>query len=174
MNRLIVYGGVFFAGLVIQFSFTQFFSIAGLSPNFLLIILIYIGLIYGPMPGQVFGFAWGLAWDIMSLDLFGSHAFLLTCAGFGSGLLSKKWNESKFSAQAVLVMVASVLFIFGKYLLYQIFSMGEHKFAVNYITALQPFYNMLITPVVFAGGRLLSVLLDKILDRERDLDFKRL
>lgn len=149
MNRVIVYGGVFMIGLVLQFSFSQFFSIGGLSPDFLLIFLTIIGLIYGPLEGQLYGFAWGLAWDVFSMDLFGSHAFLFTCIGYISGQLSRKWNESKISAQALLVGMASVFFILGKYLLYQVFSPGEYEFRLNYVTVLRPFLNVLVAPFIY-------------------------
>lgn len=169
MNRFIVYAAIFISGLVIQFSFMQFFSIYGLAPNFILIFLVFIGLMYGPMPGQVFGFAWGLAWDIFSVELFGSHAFLLTCIGFFSGLLSKKWNESKFSAQAVLVLFASLFYFAGQYLVYQIFSPGESGFCVNYINLLQPLYNVVAAPVVFISAGMLSVVIDRIMHGEGDI-----
>lgn len=172
MKRFLIYIGVFVAGMVIQFSLNQFFSIAGVAPNFLLVFTIFIGLMYGPVPGQLFGFIWGLSWDIMSVDLFGSHVFLLTTVGFVSGLLSKKWNEDKFSAQAVLVGLSSIFFIIGKYLLYQIFSPGEYKFTLNYIVIFQPFYNVIMAPAVFAAGLILSRVFDKVIYGEED--FKRL
>ena len=169
MNRFVIYAGVFISGLIIQFSFMQFFSISGLAPNFILIFLVFIGLMYGPMAGQLFGFSWGLAWDIFSVDLFGSHAFLLTCIGFFSGLLSKKWNESKFSAQAVLVLVASVFYLLGQYLLYQIFSPGARGLMLNYINLLQPFYNVLVTPLVFIAAGMLSVIIGRVILGEGDI-----
>ena len=164
MNKLIIYIGVFLAGLVIQFSFTQFFSIAGLAPDFLLIFVIFIGLIYGPFEAMLYGFAWGLTWDIFGVEMFGSHAFLFTCVGYVAGQLAGKWNESKISAQILLVGVASVFFIFGKYLLYQIFSPGEFIFKFNYITILQPFLNVIIAPLIFVFCLRLSEFVDDFIN----------
>jgi rod shape-determining protein MreD len=121
----------------------------GISPNFILVLLIFIGLTRGSFAGQLMGFAWGITWDILAIDLFGSHAFLFTCIGYLSGFLSHKWNESKVSSQVILGGVTSVFLWIGMDVLYQIFSPGEFSFKVNYIVLLQPVYNMIITPLVF-------------------------
>lgn len=102
------------------------------------------------------GFSWGLAWDVLAVDLFGSHAFLFTCFGYLSGKLSRKWNESKVINQMALTLIATLLFWLGMYLLYQVFSPGEYKFTLNYIILLQPIYNMLVAPLIFLFGRIVT------------------
>ena len=170
MNKIIIYLGVFLTGLVIQFSFTQFISIGGLSPDFLLIFVIFIGLIYGPLEAQLYGFAWGLTWDIFGVEMFGSHAFLFTCVGYVAGQLAGKWNESKISAQILLVAVASIFYILGKYLLYQIFSPGEFVFRLNYITILQPFLNVIVAPLIFVFCLRLTDFIDDFVNGSGRLD----
>lgn len=155
MRRALSYIAVFFAGIILQFGWIQYLSLWGLVPNFLIVFLIFIGLTRGSFTAQLLGFAWGLAWDTLSVDLFGSHALLFTCLGYFSGKLSRHWNESKIANQMLLTLVASVLFWFGMYLLYQVFSPAEYRMHVTYIIVLQPLYNMLVAPAVFAAGMLI-------------------
>jgi len=95
---------------------------------------------------------------VLSVDLFGSHAFLFTCLGYLAGQLNRKWDESKVFNQMLITLGASVFFWMGMYVLYQLFGSSEYRFGINYIMFLQPFYTMLISPVMFfIGGWLMDV-----------------
>jgi rod shape-determining protein MreD len=149
MRRFLFYSLTFIVGIVLQFSWARYFAPYGLAPNVILVMLIFVGLIHGSFAGELLGFAWGLSWDAMSVDLFGCHAFLFTCIGFAAGKLSRKWNESKIVTQMALTGVASLLYIAGIALVYQVFGSPGNHFQLNYITLLQIFYNMLIAPILF-------------------------
>jgi rod shape-determining protein MreD len=160
VKKLLTYLIVYLAVLVMQFGLAKYVSPYGVSPNLMLVCLIFIGLTRGPLEGELIGFAWGISWDAMSTDMFGSHAFLFTCLGYFSGLLSRKWDESKVSAQMSLALIASLFFMLGMKVVYGIFGANEYAYNFNYITSLQPFYNMLITPVVFWLGKGIIKILD--------------
>ena len=145
---------------MVQFAWAKYFSPYGLSPNFLLVCLIFIGLMRGPLESELLGFAWGLSWDALSIEMFGCHAFLFTFLGYSSGLLARQWNESKVSAQMILTFTASIFFLVGMKVVYAIFGAGESIYSLNYLTCSQPIYNVLIAPIIFWVGRRLIVLLD--------------
>lgn len=149
MRILISYIILFFISLILQFSWLKYFAPYGLSPNIILILIISVGIVRGQFEAQLLGFALGLSWDVLSVDLFGSHAFLFTIIGYLSGLLSHKWNESKIFSQMILTGFATIFFWAGMYIVYHIFSPGEHKIKINYIIIVQVFYNMLVAPVIF-------------------------
>ncbi|MCB4792657.1 MAG: rod shape-determining protein MreD [Elusimicrobia bacterium] len=153
----------FLIGLILQFSFSQYISINGLAPNFILIFIVFLSLMRGSITGQAYGFLWGLSWDVFSVRLFGCHAFIFTCLGYFLGLLSKKWDENKLSTQVFLTLVCSIFYWLALILLYQFF--GDGKLQVNYIMILQPLINMLLAPPVF---RVCSLLVDYF-----DIDEKR-
>lgn len=148
---------VFLAGIIVQFSWTKYFAVYGLAPNILLVALVYISLMQGSLRGQLFGFAWGIAWDVLSVDLFGSHAFLFTLIGYLTGKLSHKWDETKGVTQMMLTGMASVLFSAGMFSLYQVFSPQEYAFSWNYITFLQPVLNMAVAPLLFFAASFLDL-----------------
>ena len=152
MPRPLLYFITFAGGLFVQFGWAKYFAFAGLSPNVILIALVLIGLTRGSFTGQLFGFFWGLSWDVLSVGIFGSHAFLFTCLGYLSGKLSHKWNESKVSTQILLTGVASAGYWAGMAALSQVFGSLENRFAFNYIIYLQPLYNMAVAPLLFKMG----------------------
>lgn len=157
MAYALFYGITFFVGLVIQFGCTHYLAFGGFSPNILLVMLIFVGLMRGSHGGQVLGFAWGLAWDVMAVDLFGSHTLLYTCLGYAAGKLSRQWNESKMVTQMLLTGIASVLFWAGMLLLYAVFSPAEHRVALSLHLAVQILLNMLIAPVLYHINRMIGI-----------------
>lgn len=160
MKKFIIYLIIYVAGLVLQFAWAKYLSPYGLSPNFLLVCLIITGLVRGPLEAQFLGFAWGLSWDALSTEMFGCHAFLFTCLGYFAGLLSRKWNESKISAQMLLTLLVSLFYLFGMKAVYFIFGGGEFVYSFNYTTLSQPLYNVIIAPFIFWFGKKLLSLID--------------
>jgi rod shape-determining protein MreD len=152
MRRPVFYFIVFWIGIVVQFGAMQHFAPYGIAPNFILVLLIFLGLMRGSFAGLIMGFLWGISWDIMSVELFGSHALLFTCLGYLAGFLSHKWNESKIISQIVITGISSVLFWVGMAVVNLVFSTAQFSFKGNYIMVLQPLYNMLIAPAVFIIG----------------------
>ncbi|MCX5778594.1 MAG: rod shape-determining protein MreD [Elusimicrobia bacterium] len=150
----IINGLLFFFVIIIQFSWTKYFALYGLAPNIPLIALIYISLRQGALSGQLLGFAWGITWDVLSGDLFGSHALLFTGIGFLIGKLSHKMDESKVITQMVLTGIASVVFSAGMWCLYLVFSPTEYVLSWNYIVWMQPLLNMMVAPFFFAAASL--------------------
>jgi len=149
VKKSIFYTIVFFTGIFLQFTVAQYFSIKGIAPNAILLMLIFLALLRGSLAGVIMGFLWGLSWDMYSVDLFGCHAFAYTCIGFAIGKLSRKWDEEKIISQMVLTLLTSVIYWFLIYFCYKIFNPEVYTFKMNYIVVVQPFYNMLIAPAVY-------------------------
>jgi rod shape-determining protein MreD len=160
MRKFVVYFIIYITGLMVQFAWAKYLSPYGLAPNFLLVCLISVGLLRGPLESEFLGFAWGISWDALSTEMFGCHAFLFTCLGYFSGMLSRKWNESKISAQILLTLFASLFFMLGMKAVYMVFGGGEFVYSFNYVNGTQPLYNIIIAPVVFWAGKKLKVLVD--------------
>jgi rod shape-determining protein MreD len=155
-SRLIFYPVIFFVGLVLQFGWSQFFTLWGLAPNIILVLVIFSALSDGPFVGQWMGFFWGLAWDAMSVSLFGGHVLVFTIIGYLAGMLSRQWDETKISSQAIIVLICSVLYTALLWVVYQVFSPAQSPMQLNLITVLQPFCNVLIAPILFGVGRMVT------------------
>jgi rod shape-determining protein MreD len=152
MNRTLLYLIVYITGLVIQWGWTRYFSFYGLAPDIVLIMLVFIALVRGPFVGQLMGFFWGLAWDAMSVQLFGARSLSLMCVGFTVGFLSRKWNEKKIFSQILLTGLASLFYYLLLAGIHQVFAPVGERFKFNYIVYYQLVYNMLLAPIIFTAG----------------------
>jgi len=80
---------VLVAGLL-QAGLAPYLAIGGVTPNFLLVVVITIALIQGPTPGASAGFAAGLIFDLLGTGPVGPMALVLTVTGFLVGLLHEQ------------------------------------------------------------------------------------
>ena len=65
----------------------RFIAIRGVTPDLILILLMFLAVRRGSMSGQVAGFAIGIVEDLASVAPLGFNALLRTLLGFGGGLL---------------------------------------------------------------------------------------
>ncbi|MFH1378712.1 MAG: rod shape-determining protein MreD [bacterium] len=148
MKKNIFYVVTFLIGISLQVVVPKLFSPFGFTPQFLLILTMYIALIRGPVVGELMGFLWGLSADGISVALFGSQALLLTIIGFISGKMNKTLDESKSWAQIMFVLMLSCLYFIGLYIVYHIFAEpGRHISITSLI--FHPLINALLAPVIF-------------------------
>ena len=83
-------------------------AVRGVTPDLLLILLVFLALRRGSMSGQIAGFAGGLLEDLVSLAPLGFHALVRTLVGFSSGMLHGLIRTSAI-AVPVLIFGASVV-----------------------------------------------------------------
>jgi rod shape-determining protein MreD len=156
MRNFIIYLCIYIFAIVVQFSWAKYFVIFGLFPNVILLMLLFIGLTRGSTAGQLLGFSLGLTWDVLSVDLFGSHAFLCTVVGYLSGKLARKWDESKIATQVIIAGFASVFFWLGIDITRMIFGENAPGIRSDYIVIVQIFYNMIIAPIIFGIAKFIG------------------
>jgi rod shape-determining protein MreD len=83
---------LFFPLLLIQSTVVPLISIAGVIPDFILILLVYFTLRLGQMHGTILGFVFGFFLDIITGNIFGSAMIAKTISGFIAGYF---YNENK-------------------------------------------------------------------------------
>lgn len=76
------YTGIGIVIIILQVLVSRFLSIAGVSPDFLLIFLVWITIREGQLVGEIGGFSFGLILDIVSSGVLGAHALSKTAACF--------------------------------------------------------------------------------------------
>lgn len=104
------------AVLVLQLVLSEFLSVDGVRPDFLLIFLIYVSISEGSLAGVIFGFVLGLLEDLLSAGSFLGLAPLTKCiTGFLVGRLHGQFARmNPFIFHALWVGI--VLFHFAFYL----------------------------------------------------------
>lgn len=117
----------------------------------LTIATIYWGLSRGATAGAVTGFTWGLFMDASTLSLLGERALWYTVAGFLAGRLRRQLDESKPWTQAIFTLLVSIGVLVGEMVTERIFHGNVRPLYLG--TWLQPVWNALAAPLLFAGLR---------------------
>ncbi|SRR5579883_235907 len=79
------YAGIGFLIVIVQVLVSRFLSIAGVSPDFLMIFLVWLTIREGQFVGETAGFLLGLTLDVTSSSILGAHALAKTAACFSVG-----------------------------------------------------------------------------------------
>lgn len=143
--------GIIVAALLIQLTLINLFTIQGLKPDLILLVVIVFSLLQGAEEGTIFGFASGLLQDIFSTGLLGVNALVKTIIGFICGIL-----KVRIFAEHILFIIPVITFIvsIGQSIL--IF-LVLHAFGVEYslvwslkqVALPEALYNSLLSPFIF-------------------------
>ncbi len=138
--KLIKRVAIFFLGLLGEWIFSRYLSFRGLNPQILLILTINVAAVSGAVEAMIFGFFWGLFWDALSLKLFGARALVLTLIAYGLGLVRRHVDMNTPASQAIVAVVATVLYRLILGFIFLIFS-GQFLWVGWLVFILEPIYN---------------------------------
>jgi rod shape-determining protein MreD len=143
----ILYQIVFGIALVIIQTLTSdAISVAGVTPDFALIYLIWIVIRKGQLRGELSGFALGLGLDILSGGILGSQALSKTVAGF---LLGYFYNEEKSNQRLrnwPFLLFVALAAVINNVIYYILFTQARTGF-LEYLTE-RGGYGVLYTTIV--------------------------
>jgi rod shape-determining protein MreD len=83
--QYLTYAGIGILIIIMQVLVSPLLSIAGVSPDFLLIFLVWVTIKEGQFAGEIVGFVLGLILDVASSNILGVHAISKTTACFCIG-----------------------------------------------------------------------------------------
>ena len=111
MIRIIVYACIIIGSFTLQTSVFHFFSLANITPNFMLITVMAAGMMRGRKAGLVVGFFSGLLLDIFFGEFLGIYAFIYMMFGYINGF----FNHMFYAEEAVfpIAMVAVNDLVYG-------------------------------------------------------------
>ncbi len=104
--------------LMVQSSFGSRLSIFGLVPDFVLLLVIYIGLSRGRFEGVFFGFVTGFVQDVYSPGALGIGMLSKTIIGFGVGYGQGKVPVESASVRWVAIFFTALIHDLIYYLFY--------------------------------------------------------
>ncbi|MCO6466125.1 MAG: rod shape-determining protein MreD [Bradyrhizobiaceae bacterium] len=87
--RGISYGVAAMLLSVVHVVFLRFIAVGSITPDLMLILVVWVALIEGQFTGTIAGFACGLLFDAISGDVIGTNALAKTIAGFVAGYFFK-------------------------------------------------------------------------------------
>lgn len=100
-----------FVCFILQTTIFQHIQLANVAPNFLLVITVAIGYMYGRAKGAVTGFFCGLATDMMFGNVIGVKALIFMIIGYFNGYANKIYYGDDFSVPLILIAISD--FIYG-------------------------------------------------------------
>lgn len=152
MTSTILYGGLLIgATAVIQSTVLRFTEIAGVAPDLVLIIVVFIANKNGTMTGQLVGFFGGMVLDLVGLAPLGFHALIYTLIGALVGLTRGKMFVDPIFLPVVLALAGQVLKSVFALVIAAVFaleSIHSHIFSTRFLVEIV--YTGLLGPVVFA------------------------
>jgi len=138
--------------LLIQSTRFDFWSIHGVKPDLILLLLFIISFRENSIIGTVFGFFGGLTQDLFSNSLLGSGAFAKSLWGY---LIGK--SDKRFDTNSLIVQIGLVFFISigDGLLIHFLMELFHHpasfKGRVAFVVFGQALYNSLIWPLFYYG-----------------------
>ncbi len=137
---------------IIQVNYLDVIAIEGITPDLLLILVIYIAIREGRLVGIFAGFAAGLIFDFLSMDLIGTNALAKTTVGFVAGFyyVENKWKRYIASFRFLaIVFLSSLIHNFIYFFFYlQVSEMSFFNFGLKYGLAISA-YTTVISVFVF-------------------------
>jgi rod shape-determining protein MreD len=135
----------------LQFFFGKYFNVFGFFPNFILILIVYLGLTRGVVHAEIIGFLFGITWDIFSTDVFGIRAVMFTTVGYLAGIINKDFDKDSLFAQFVIMLLANMVYWFGFSVIYWILPQGEisHSAFITLQSLFKILSTALFAPIVF-------------------------
>lgn len=151
-NKALFYIGLLIIILIIQSTRFDFWSIYGIKPDLVLLLLFVISFSEGSISGTVFGFIGGLAQDFFSNGLLGSGAFAKSLWGFLVGKSNQRLDTHSIVVQIALLFCISIL---DGLLIHALIGILRHpvsfKGRIAYFIVFQAIYNCLMWPFFYYG-----------------------
>lgn len=97
------------AAFVLQTTLAPHLRIAGVQPDFLLIVVVTYGFVEGPVVGSVAGFFAGLLQDILLMTTLGLNALSKSIVGYLSGMVEQNIFSENFVLPMLAMFVTTVL-----------------------------------------------------------------
>lgn len=103
---------------LIQTSLLPYFSLAGIVPNVMLILVVSYGYIIGQKEGMLLGFFVGLLMDLFCGELIGPYALFYTYIGYFSGFFHFIYYTEIIILPLILIVGLDFIFNLGIYVMF--------------------------------------------------------
>lgn len=143
--------------VMLQTAVFSHLSILSVTPDLILILVLYVSVVNGSVSGMITGFVCGLFLDFLSMAPLGLHSFIFTFCAFISGKLYGRYNLSSFVLPCSIVFFATVFKICLVFILHTLFGKNIKIYSLfSYIFLTELGLNMFCAPVIFFLLRLFS------------------
>ncbi len=117
MKRRLALAAVIILTAFLQNGLMQFFQIASIRPNLLLLLTVSFALMEGRREGLLIGFFSGLVLDLCFGNTLGLEALIYMWIGFGAGCCYRIFYDDDIKTPMLLVCAAELVYGFYEYTL---------------------------------------------------------
>ena len=165
MKRTIIIIGltiVFFILYFLQVNFFPFFTIFGISPNLLVIFILFVGLFTNQIVGMSFSVIFGLLIDFTYSKEIGVTAMMLCCIAYLASYFDKNFSKDNKLTIIIMVMASTVIFEVGRYLIDSVIINYEREMiAFMKILIIEVIYNVLLTIIFYPLIQKIGYVIDR-------------
>ena len=153
MKKVLLGIALFFTFILIyllQTNLFSWFTIAGIKPNLMVILVLFIGLFAGRIYGGTFGVIFGLLIDIFISKKVGVSSIMYGAIGIFGGFLDRNFSKDSKITIFGMVMVYTLLFELFSYIINAIIFSYTWEFLTFTIKlTIEIFYNAIITVILY-------------------------
>ena len=158
MKKFLILIGFSLLAVLLQLVVAPWLSIRGIKPDFILVLIMFAGMLYGRVYGQLYGFGLGLIVDMIGIgSFFGLSALTKTIAGFLSGYLKDRRN--RFNGFTYYLFMCFIIFI--HYLIFFLINFHSTDYAIQFLVIRYILPETIYTSVLF-------IIFDYILSSDND------
>ena len=110
IRRVIVTAVILLAAYLLQTAVFPALEIAGVKPNFMLIVTASFGFMRGSREGMLAGFVSGLMIDIQYGDMIGFYALIYLIAGYLNGIFEQIYFDEDIKLPLLLIAGSDLLY----------------------------------------------------------------
>lgn len=149
--KILLKGVIIVATLAIQLTLINLFTILGVKPDLIIVIVVIFSLLEGAKEGTISGFVSGLLQDIFSTGLLGINALVKTVIGFTCGTLKEKiFHEHILFLIPVITFIASLVQSILIFLLLRAFGIEYGLvWSIKQVALPEALYSSLLSPFIF-------------------------
>lgn len=158
MRKFLILIGFSLLAILIQLVIAPWFLIQGIKPDFILILIMFMAILYGRVYGELYGFGLGLIVDIIGIgSFFGLSALAKTVAGFLAGYL--KGRRNRLNSFTFYTFTSFIIFI--HYLIFFLINFHATEYAIRFLLVRYILPETVYTAVMF-------IVFDYILSLDND------
>ena len=160
MMEYLKYAGILLGLIIIQKTAVSFIDVTEfrITPDLVIIGLVYVGIKKGKITGSAAGFIAGLILDIFSFSFIGLMALSKTVAGFASGFFNNEQKEERYLNSYIFIIIVSICSIINNTVYYVFYFQGTNlvflDILIRYVLPTTVYTALFsVIPVIFARRR---------------------
>ncbi len=151
MRKALPAAAAILGALLLQAGLAPYLAIGGVTPNFMLLVVVTLALTTGPTEGCIAGFAGGLLFDLLGTGPVGPMALVLAVVGYLAGLMHEQMFAEGWLLPLTVMGVAALSTELAYGLLLSIMGSSEVSFWSALFTTMLPsaIYNTVLALLVY-------------------------